>query len=301
MKKFFLHIIFYSLVIFNFTLTKAENSNLELNKDDIVNIKADIHNISDADSLSGDTKKILDDIYFRKKVKNYLRKDQNIEIDKLNVSSEAEYYDTITGNPNLNIEVKKPNETLLEKQQKYFNAYNTMKQGYYEAAIILFEKLLVEYPEDKFILSSLAASYQKLGEDKLAYKYYEKSLILYPDDYLILNNFLLLVTKESPNAALQEFLKLDKIYLKNDFLKAQIAYLYAKNKNYELALNYIQAAINLNQSNVHYHYYKAVIFDQMNLKNEALPLYLTIFNTGSYKEIGISKNLLKNRINELSS
>ncbi len=32
------------------------------------------------------------------------------------------YYDTITGNPNLNIEIKKPNEILLEKQQKYLNA-----------------------------------------------------------------------------------------------------------------------------------------------------------------------------------
>ncbi len=293
MKKSFLQIIFYSLILFNLTLAKA--------KDNIMNIKADIHNISDVDSLSIDTKKILDDIYFRKKVKDFTDKDKNISIDKLKLSKNDEYYDKITGNPNLNVEVKKPNNVLLEKQRKYLNAYNTMKQGYFESAIILFEKLLQEYPEDKFILSSLAASYQKLGESSLAYKYYEKLLVLYPNDYLILNNFLLLVTKESPNEALKEFLKLDKIYLNNDFLKAQIAYLYAKNKNFELALNYIQAAINIDKSNMSYYYYKAVIFDHMNLKKEALPLYMTILNTGSYKEIGISKNLLKNRINQLSS
>ena len=305
MNRFFAHIIFCLPIICYINVAKAKYESLKLSSSTQKSaqniIKYQNNDFEQANSLSLSTKKILNNIYLRSNSNNKESRNKNIFIEKMHNDSDVNYYDTIKGNPSIDIEIKKPNEILLQKRKAYEKAFAAIESGSFETAIILFEKLLQNYPKDKFIITALASAYQQLGEDKLAYKYYARALALFPNDKLLFNNFLLLVAKESPEEALAEFLKLDNIYPKSDFLKAQIAYLFTKSDNFEQALNYIQSAILLNKQNSTYYFYKAVILDKMNLKHKALPIYAAILNSGSYKNIGVNKSVIKQRINELSS
>lgn len=246
--------------------------------------------------LSHSTKDLLKKIYQRKLQENKPKKQQKITIERFNHESIESDYETAKGDQGIDITVKKPGKKLTRKLNLYQDAFFEVKNQKYESAIVKFDKILVNYPNDRIALSGVASSYHKLGEFEIANDYYVKALNLYQNDQKLINNFLTLLAEEAPDESLAELLKLDKVTKKNAVLKAQIANLYVYKKNYEEALNYIQYAILIDKNNLSYHFNKAVILNKIGLKNEAKMILNKIIASNNYSEFGISLEKIKRQL-----
>jgi Flp pilus assembly protein TadD len=247
------------------------------------------NNISQAESLkiiplnntsfSIENQKILDRIYYNKnKTKN--KKQKKVFLSKMPEESFKTNldYDTIKVNNNFFIEVKKPNKRFRKKYQLYQQAYAAISSEQYELAILLYNKILKVKPKDELSLSSIALSYQKLGDIESAKKIYAKTIKLYPNNTNTINNYLILIATEHPKEALNELLKLDQLFNYNHKLKAQISYLYAKQAKYLSALDYINEALKIDKNEVTYLNNKAVILEYLGNKSQANKIYNKIYN-----------------------
>ncbi len=276
-------------------LINASNASIE---DSIEkNINSEIKDIQNS-KLSKETKDLLGEIYSRKLKDNKARKKQKITIDRFkNNKTDGKEYETLQGNNGINIVIKKPGNKLKKKLKLYQEAFYESKNKKYESAIIKFEKILQQYPQDRIALSGVASSYHRIGEFELANDYYLKVLKLYPNDQKATNNFLTLLAEEAPDESLLELLKLDRISKNNPVLKAQIANLYVYKKDYEEALNYIQYAIVIDNNNLSYHFNKAVILNKLGLKKEANKILRRIISQNHHSDPRISFEKIKKQLN----
>ena len=243
-------------------IVKAESlQNLSLNKN----------------KITLENQKILDQIYYNQQK---IKKKQKISISKIDdkVSPISPDYDTVQSNNNFFIEIKKPSKGLKKKYQLYQQAYLAINSQQYELAIFLYKKILKTNPKDQLSLSSIALSYQKLGDIASAKQTYAKTIKLYPNNINTINNYLILIAQQHPEEALNELLKLDNLFSNNHKLKAQISYLYAQQKKYSAALNYINKALKIKKYNLTYLNNKAVILEYLGEVKKANIIYNIIKN-----------------------
>jgi tetratricopeptide (TPR) repeat protein len=169
--------------------------------------------------------------------------------------------------------------------------------GQQDVAIRIYNDVLKVDSENELALFGLATTYHKAGEFQVARSLYGKLLELDPDNRETLNNFLLLVSEESPEAAILEFQKLE---LQNpDFspVPALMANVYLKlgdnNKAYEKMLR----AVILEPENTLYRYNLAIILDKLGRYEEAALAYrklIKLHNDGY--SIPTSPDTLRDRI-----
>jgi tetratricopeptide (TPR) repeat protein len=194
----------------------------------------------------------------------------------------------------ISIEVKTPPKNINAELER---AYQALIIGQQDVAIRIYNDVLKVDSENELALFGLATTYHKAGEFQVARSLYGKLLELDPDNRETLNNFLLLVSEESPEAAILEFQKLE---LQNpDFspVPALMANVYLKlgdnNKAYEKMLR----AVILEPENTLYRYNLAIILDKLGRYEEAALAYrklIKLHNDGY--SIPTSPDTLRDRI-----
>ena len=107
--------------------------------------------------------------------------------------------------------------------------------------------------------------------------------------------------RESPEESLSELLRIDKVFGDNHVLKAQISYLYAKQKKYDDSIKYIDTALKLSENNALYLYNKAVVLDRKGDYEEAKKTYHQVLNLRSLDQIGISTEKVRERLNNMGT
>jgi len=255
----------------------------------------------DDGKLSRKSKKILNQIYKDQKTRNRAsKKKKKYKIDRSsNKGVSLEGYDTVEGEGRFDVKIRKPGVKLEKKHALYEKAYGAMVGAQYEVAIFYYEDILKRYYKDEYALVGLALAYHYLGDIILAKKFYAKAIGLYPNNLVAINNFLILVGRESPEESLAELLKIDRVFYDNHVLKAQIAYLYAQQEQYDDSIKYINMALKFSSHNVRYLYNKAVVLDRQGNYEEAKKLYDKILNGKSINVLGVSADKIRKRLNDI--
>jgi tetratricopeptide (TPR) repeat protein len=142
----------------------------------------------------------------------------------------------------------KANEIKLTMQK----AYRALLAGQTSAAVVLYNKVLNVDSDNMDALFGLATAYHKNYQYEFARDTYAKILRIEPDNKEVLNNFLVLVAEESPESALIELQKLERINSNFSPIPAQIAMIYLKLGQPEAAERYLRRAVVLSPDNITY-------------------------------------------------
>ena len=175
----------------------------------------------------------------------------------------------------ISIEVKKPN---LNVNDYLVMAYKAQQQKQLPVAAQYYEEILAHRPRNDDAMLGLATVEHRMGNLSKARTLYRQLLSSAPRDESVLNNFLVLVSQESPEAALEELLQLEAKNPNYDVLPAQIASIYANKGSIEKAVEKMARAIQLNPENLLYHYNLAVMLDHAGRHQQAIPLYKRVQN-----------------------
>lgn len=181
--------------------------------------------------------------------------------------------DFIRSNSGMEISLSKNASLESEKILKMEKAYNALIAGQTSAAVVLYNQVLELDGDNMDALFGLATAYHKNYQYEQARATYAKILRIEPNNKEVLNNFLVLVSDESPESALLELQKLERINSNFSPIPAQIAMIYLKLGQPETAERYLRRAVVLSPDNITYKYNLAITSDKLNKHYQAISLY----------------------------
>jgi Tfp pilus assembly protein PilF len=198
--------------------------------------------------------------------------------------TETEYIDVEHGkkpegkNSGMNVSVKDNNKNGKNENVsgKLDLAYRALLSGQIAAAVSIYKEVLDVAPDNKDALFGLATAYHRDSQFDQARAIYTKILEKDPNNKEVLNNFLVLVAEESPDAALLELQKIEKINSDFSPVPAQIAMIYLKKNDPQKAERYLKRAVLLSPDNVTYQYNLAITSDRLENYPQAIKLYKQI-------------------------
>lgn len=181
----------------------------------------------------------------------------------------------------LKIEVRKADVNIHHYLEQ---GYENLLAGRTSIAAGFYEQALEAEPKNEMALFGLATTYQRMNRLEEAQELYGKLLSINPTHREALNNFMVLISQESPQAAIEE---LEKLETENpDFspIPAQLGIIYKKLGNNEMAARKLVRALTLSPDNVSYKYNLAITLDSMNRHAQAADLYIELvedYNNGA--------------------
>lgn len=182
--------------------------------------------------------------------------------------------DTVTAaKAGIKIEVKEP---PLDINNELDKAYNSLMSGETDAAIMTYKTILENDPKNRNALFGLATTYHRIGNYDMARTLYAELLAVDPNNRDGLNNFLGLLADESPQEALKQLAALESRNPQFSPIPAQMAVIYQKLGNYDMAGEQMMRAIDLAPENLTYRYNYAIMLDRQGRYEEAAPLYRQI-------------------------
>jgi tetratricopeptide (TPR) repeat protein len=170
----------------------------------------------------------------------------------------------------LEVEVK---QAPVNNVQTMNNAYGALKVGQYESAVRYYNEVLELDPNNKKALFGVATAYHMSKQYDKAREAYLKIINIDPKYAPAVNNYIILVTEENPEKAIE---RLENLYSKNPSfaaIPAQLGNLYYNNGEPQKAVEYYAAAIKLEPRNIEYRYNVAVILEKSGNYSEAASLY----------------------------
>lgn len=180
---------------------------------------------------------------------------------------------------NLNLSVKEASsDDKASIEKKMMLAYRALISGQRAAAISIYKDIIKAKPDNIEAMFGLASAYQKNLQNEQARSIYVEILQKKPDHKDALNNFLVLVADDSPDDALIELQKLERINPKFSPIPAQIAMIYIKKNDLNSAERNLRRAISLSPNAVKYKYNLAVILDKMGKYKPAIEFYKDVVN-----------------------
>lgn len=202
-------------------------------------------------------------------------------------------------NPNVNASVS---DQEIDNIDVLINrAFDASQAGQYEAAIILYQKVVKIEPDNTNALFALGALYQKLGQIEDAKREYGQLLRIEPNHERGINNYIALIAEESPSKALGQLKEMERINPSFSPVKAQIGMIYAKAGEFELAEIYLRKAIMLAPEVVNYRYNLAIVMDRSGRIQEALQLYRQVLDFAGDDLSSASVTQIKERIRILQN
>ncbi len=182
------------------------------------------------------------------------------------------------------------------------NAYLANKLGHIEAATTLYENILRLDRNNQDALFGLASILHQSGVMLEAKKIYIKILSANPANELALNNFLSLLGEEdSFEVTILELQKLEAINHHMAIIPAQIAMIYLKQQNMQMAMEYLYKAHSLDPDNSSYKYNLAILLDQNDKTTEAIKFYKSLIKDyQNNQSMPYSVEMIKNRLIYLS-
>lgn len=181
----------------------------------------------------------------------------------------------------LKIEVRKADVNIHHYLEQ---GYENLLAGRTSIAAGFYEQALEAEPKNEMALFGLATTYQRMNRLEEARDLYGRLLSLNPTHREALNNFMVLVSQESPQAAIEE---LEKLETENpDFspIPAQLGIIYKKLGNNEMAAQKLARALTLSPDNTSYKYNLAITLDSMGRHAQAADLYIELvedYNNGA--------------------
>lgn len=180
--------------------------------------------------------------------------------------------------------------------------YKAAMQGQLEVSLMLYNNALKAQPDSLNAMYAMAAIYHKLMQYSDAKRMYEMILGIDPHYQNALNNYLVVMAEESPEQALIEFRKLETVNPNFSPIQAQIGMVYAKIKDYNLAVQYLIRAVMLSPEISNYRYNLAVLYDKMGHHHEALISYRQLLAYEKPNEpLPVNSDYLRSRINYLTA
>jgi tetratricopeptide (TPR) repeat protein len=164
-------------------------------------------------------------------------------------------------------------EDFLTTQVQLESAYRALMAGQTEAAIGIYKQVLVQSSKNQTALFGMATAYHRNGQFDQARQIYTELLQLDPNNIEALNNFLVLAAEESPEDALVELKKLERLNSGFSPVAAQIGMIYFRSNDLNNAARYLNRAVTLSPENVTYRYNLAVIYDKLGRYSQASALY----------------------------
>ena len=188
--------------------------------------------------------------------------------------------------------VLKEETNLIEAQQLLQSAYQALQMGQIETAQDLYEQVHRLDPSNVNAALALAVLYQKEDALQEARDLYNDILSNSPDQTTALYNFLVLLGRENPDKAIDEFNKLQQIRPKDSVIPAQIAMIYAEQKQYPIATKYLRRALSIAPSNTSYMYNLALLLERQGETRQAEQIYMQLvdaYRRGESLPIAVTK------------
>jgi tetratricopeptide (TPR) repeat protein len=199
------------------------------------------------------------------------------------------------------VEPEKMDEEIHDITRLVSQAYRALDLGQTEAAKEYFKKALKKEPANVDALFGLGAIYQQEDQMTEAKALYGEALDIEPNNVDLLNNYLVLLGKESPDEAIKELEKLEKINKQMPLIPMQIGLIYADQKNYKKAIKFINRAIMLDPENVMNMYNAAIVLDKMGDYDQAVSYYEYVLEMNDNgKPIPTNAQTIKERIDFLN-
>ncbi|MDX2112865.1 MAG: tetratricopeptide repeat protein [Alphaproteobacteria bacterium] len=170
----------------------------------------------------------------------------------------------------ISISVNQPNPNLDYELEK---AYDALATGQPSLAIEIYKNILTNDPKNKGALFGLATTYHRTGQLDKARQFYGQLLAIDPAHRDGLNNFLVLLADEAPQQALEKMAELASRNPKFSPIPAQMAVIYQRLGQPELALEHMFRAVALAPENLAYRYNLAILLDKQKKYDEAARLY----------------------------
>ncbi|MGE0755264.1 MAG: tetratricopeptide repeat protein, partial [Alphaproteobacteria bacterium] len=170
----------------------------------------------------------------------------------------------------VNIKIRTPTINISYELEK---AYNALVSGDSAAAKAIYMRILGYDPKNIDALFGLATLYHRARMLDDARPLYGKILAIEPDHREALNNFLVLLSDEAPQAALEQLEMLEKKSPSFSPIPAQMAVIYQKLGDMDSASKKMFKAVALAPDNLTYRYNLAVLLDQQGNREEAGRLY----------------------------
>jgi Tfp pilus assembly protein PilF len=204
------------------------------------------------------------------------------------------------GESGMDISVSSSSSEQSEIRVSIDKAYRALVVGQTSAAISLYNKVLEIDDKNMDALFGIATAYHRNYQYEQARSIYAQILTITPNNKEVLNNFLVLVSEESPESALIELQKLERINSSFSPIPAQIAMIYLKIGQTEKAERYLRRAITLSPENVTYKYNLAIASDKLNNYPQAISLYRQVLDAArAGAVIPGSANAIQERMNYL--
>lgn len=181
-------------------------------------------------------------------------------------------------------------------------AYNALMGGETEVAVRIYQEILEREPTNEDALFGLAATYHRTGQVDNARPLYGRLLAQNPNHREGLNNFLILVAGESPREALEELARLENRNPRYSPIPAQMAILYDRLGEPEIARSKMLRAIEISPENWMYKYNLAIMLDRQGAYADAAALYRDIINASLQgNKLPVNVPALQARLNYIGS
>lgn len=219
-----------------------------------------------ADELSEDMDLGVDDLEINENVKDFPPPSKVVEAKPKSFHMREK---------SLKVKVKKVNQ----QERKYLQyAHEAMQVGQYESAISYYREILSKNPNNQKVSFGLATAYHKAGQYESAKEEYLKIINRDKNNISALNNYLILVSQENPDIAVE---RLENLRINNpEFaaIPAQIGSIYYGKGKLEQASEYYFEAVKLSPKNTSYRYNLAIILEEMKQDKYAAQLYKSLLD-----------------------
>jgi len=164
-------------------------------------------------------------------------------------------------------------------------AYDALMAGNSDIAIQVYEDILTNEPANQEALFGLASTYHRAGQIDTARALYGKLLEIDPKHRDGLNNFLVLLSDEAPQEALQQMERLEGQNPGFSPIPAQMAIIYQKLGNTDKAVDKMYRAVAISPENTTYRYNLAIMLDRSGNYDKAATLYSQILKAAERGEV----------------
>lgn len=199
----------------------------------------------------------------------------------------------------VSIKVSQPSMNATSELER---AYNSLMGGETEVAVRIYKDILNVDPTNEEALFGLAATYHRTGQTDNARPLYGRLLKQNPAHREALNNFLMLVSNEAPQEALNELSNLEQRYPTFSPIPAQMSILYERLGQPEVARSKILRAIELSPENWVYKYNLAIMLDRQGEYAGASDIYKELISASLQGEhMPMDMKALQARYNYISA
>ena len=174
------------------------------------------------------------------------------------IKDELNNIDIVTGTTTrdwkfLNINLDQFRDNITYDSQKYIKeyAYSTMRKGYLEEAVVVFNSILEENPEDMQALNAMGIISYAIDNNMDALSYFTKAIETHPNNTLGLSNR---------------------------------SYLYKYQKEYKKALEDISKVISINPAQPDNYYFRATIYVDLGKFEDAIKDFTQTLDSEDFKE-----------------